>query len=312
MPLDIKQLLPVIAGHVNAQIAALTAVSAGIGDEYIDVVQYLMQCSGNIFFIGVGKSGHVAQKLAATMASYGYPAFVLDATHALHGDLGRVRSGDVVILLSYSGRSVELCQLAVVLQRRAVITIAITSQRKSPLAATVQQVLCLPVDCEACPLGVAPTSSSTAMQVIGEAIIAAVVCAQHKQIADFAVNHPAGNLGYRHGCAVGEMMAPLEDCYTIEPHECLQDIWISLRQRQYRWLLCQRETDTWIVAVEALNAVSVDVPIISHMHPVSGVVSADMTIQQAIDAKMPSVGAVYWVDDCHGSRIGLWQVEQVS
>jgi arabinose-5-phosphate isomerase len=184
----------------------LAAVRERIGAEFEKAVDILLRCPSRVVISGIGKSGIIGQKIAATLNSTGTPSFFLHPVEALHGDLGMVMPTDVVIAISYSGATIELNGLLGSLQKRGVKIIAMTGGLHSILAEAADLVLDIGVPMEACPLGLAPTASTTATLAMGDAL--AVVLLQKKQFraSDFRRNHPGGSLGERLKVKVREVM----------------------------------------------------------------------------------------------------------
>jgi len=184
----------------------LAAVRERIGAEFEKAVDLLLRCPSRVVISGIGKSGIIGQKIAATLNSTGTPSFFLHPVEALHGDLGMVMPTDVVIAISYSGATIELNGLLGSLQKRGVKIIAMTGGLHSILAEAADLVLDIGVPMEACPLGLAPTASTTATLAMGDAL--AVVLLQKKQFraSDFRRNHPGGSLGERLKVKVREVM----------------------------------------------------------------------------------------------------------
>lgn len=180
---------------IQAEIAALNSLLKTIDDSFDNVVDLIVNCSGKIIVIGIGKSGHVGNKMAATFASLGTPAFFLHAGDAVHGDLGMIGNEDVCILVSYSGNSTELVEILKPIKRIASKTISITGKPESTLAKRTDLHLDIGVRAEADPLGLAPTSSSTATLVLGDALAIAVMETRGFKEKDFADRHPGGILG---------------------------------------------------------------------------------------------------------------------
>ncbi len=180
------------------EIAALKAVRAqldGAFETAVDLIIKTLRQRGKIVVVGIGKSGNVGQKIAATLTSTGSTSVVLNSVDAVHGDLGIVSDGDLVLALSYSGESEELLNLFPALKRFSVKIVAITSSRRSTLARHSDVVLEIKVPKEACPFNLAPTSSSTAMLVMGDALAMTVLQARGFKAKDFAKYHPAGAIG---------------------------------------------------------------------------------------------------------------------
>lgn len=182
---------------IATEAAAVAALSERIGPEFAQACRYLLACQGRVVVLGMGKSGHIGGKLAATLASTGTPAFFVHPGEASHGDLGMIAGEDVVIALSHSGETAEINQILPLLKRRGVDLIAITGASDSTLAKTADVHLNAGVSEEACPLGLAPTASTTASLAMGDALAIALLDARGFTADDFARSHPGGRLGRR-------------------------------------------------------------------------------------------------------------------
>ncbi len=176
---------------------ALQGLAARQGEDFARAVQAVLQCRGRTVVMGMGKSGHVGRKIAATLASTGTPAFFVHPAEALHGDLGMVAAGDVVLAVSNSGEGDELAVVLPALRRLGVTLVAMTGQPGSTLARHADLVLDSGVDQEACPLNLAPTASTTAQMALGDALAVALLDARGFSEHDFARSHPGGSLGRR-------------------------------------------------------------------------------------------------------------------
>ncbi|MBI0027552.1 arabinose-5-phosphate isomerase GutQ [Gilliamella sp. B14448G11] len=166
-----------------------------LGKDFVEACQLILSNKGKVVVSGIGKSGHIGKKIAASLASTGSPAFFMHPSEALHGDLGMVTKNDVAILISYSGRAKEFNFILPILSSMDVPVIAITGGLDSPLAKSAQAVLDISIEEEACPMGLAPTSSSTNTLLMGDALAIAVMRARGFKEEDFARSHPAGSLG---------------------------------------------------------------------------------------------------------------------
>src|ERR1700756_37313 len=175
-------------------------------DQAVELVVDILSRRGKIVVVGIGKSGNIGRKIAATLTSTGSTSVVLDPVDALHGDLGIVNDGDLILALSYSGESEELINLMPALKRFSVKIIAITGALKSSLAQFSDVVLDVKVPREACPFNLAPTASTTAMLVMGDALAMAVLQARGFKEKDFARRHPAGAIGRAMLIKVGNVM----------------------------------------------------------------------------------------------------------
>jgi arabinose-5-phosphate isomerase len=180
---------------------ALEALGARLqgpaGDAFVRAVRTVLACQGRLVVMGMGKSGHVGRKIAATLASTGTPAMFVHPAEAHHGDLGMVRPGDVVLAISNSGESEELTALLPVIKRQGIALLAMTGKPGSSLGRHADVVLDSAVDQEACPLNLAPTASTTAQMALGDALAVALLDARGFKAEDFARSHPGGSLGRR-------------------------------------------------------------------------------------------------------------------
>jgi arabinose-5-phosphate isomerase len=197
---------------IDIEVEALRDLKRRLGGEFAQAVKLItaaVQRRHKIIVIGVGKSGHIGDNIAATMTSTGAPAVVLNALNAMHGDLGVVAAGDVVIALSYSGETEELTRILPSIKREKVTLIAMSGNAASTLAVNADVHLDAAVRREACPLNLAPTSSTTAMLALGDCLAMAVLDAQGFNKEDFARYHPGGALGRNLLLKARDVMRPL-------------------------------------------------------------------------------------------------------
>ncbi|HEY8904056.1 MAG TPA: KpsF/GutQ family sugar-phosphate isomerase [Chthoniobacterales bacterium] len=202
----------------DIEIAAMQAVAARLDENFIRAVDLLrarIERNRKIVVVGVGKSGHIGEKIAATLTSTGSPSVVLNSLNALHGDLGIVSDGDAVLALSYSGETEELNNLLPALARFDVEIVAITGNAQSSLARAAHLVLDVSVAQEACPLNLAPTSSTTAMLALGDALAMVLLEARGFNKDDFARFHPGGHLGRTLLLRVSEIMRPADQLASV-------------------------------------------------------------------------------------------------
>lgn len=192
------------AMHTEAD--AVREVAASLDDSFARAAQALLDCRGRVVVMGMGKSGHIGGKIAATLASTGTPAFFVHPAEAAHGDLGMVCDGDAVLALSNSGESDEIIALLPALKRKNIVLLAVTSNPQSTLARHADIHITAAVSREACPLGLAPTSSTTAVLALGDALAVALLNARAFTRGDFALSHPAGSLGRRLLLTVADVM----------------------------------------------------------------------------------------------------------
>ncbi len=176
---------------------AVAGVAERLGEDFTRTVELLADCSGKVVVSGLGKSGLVCRKIAATLASTGTPALFLHAAEGLHGDLGMLARGDCLLVASYSGTTSEVLALLAPARRVSIPAIALTGDPRSPLAEGADLVLDIGVTEEACPLGLAPTASTTAMLALGDALAIALLERRGFRAEDFGALHPAGALGRR-------------------------------------------------------------------------------------------------------------------
>ena len=177
-----------------------------VGQQFQKAVDLIMASHGRVIITGIGKSGLIGQKIVATMNSTGTSSFFLHPVEAMHGDLGMVDAGDVVLAISYSGETTELCILLPSLRKRGVKIIAMTGNPSSSLAAAADAILSVAIPQEACPLGLAPTTSTTATLAMGDALAVVLLDLKQFNVSDFRRNHPGGSLGERLKIQVAEVM----------------------------------------------------------------------------------------------------------
>lgn len=182
---------------IETEANAVKALAARVNDDFVKACQYMLSCPGRIVVLGMGKSGHIGGKIAATLASTGTPAFFVHPGEASHGDLGMITSQDVVFAMSNSGETEELLTILPIIKRLGVPLIAMTGNPHSTLASMASVHVDISVEQEACPLGLAPTSSTTATLAMGDALAVALLEARGFTAEDFARSHPGGRLGRR-------------------------------------------------------------------------------------------------------------------
>jgi len=192
---DARRALALAAETFQIEARALLGLAARQGDGFANSVKVMLECRGRVIVMGMGKSGHVGRKIAATLASTGTPAFFVHPAEASHGDLGMLMTGDVVLAISNSGESDELAAILPALRRLGVTLVAMTGHAESTLARLADLVISSAVDQEACPLQLAPTASTTAQMALGDALAVALLDARGFREEDFARSHPGGSLG---------------------------------------------------------------------------------------------------------------------
>jgi arabinose-5-phosphate isomerase len=195
---------------------ALERLSARIDDEFEAAAQAILACKGRVIVSGIGKSGHVGQKIAASLASTGTPSFFMHPAEAFHGDLGMVTQNDIVLAISNSGETNEMINILPVIRRIGAKIIALCGRRDSTLGKNADYFIDAGVEKEACPLGLAPTASTTAALAMGDALAMALLAARNFTEQDFAVFHPGGSLGRKLLLTVENVMRSGEDNPIIE------------------------------------------------------------------------------------------------
>lgn len=213
------------------EVAGINQVVNNLGDDFLAAINILLACTGKVIVTGMGKSGHIAHKIAATLASTGTPAFFVHPAEALHGDLGMIEGGDVVIAISYSGESEELTAILPILRRKHVPIIGITAFNTSSLAKISNCVLNIKIDKEACPLGLAPTSSTTVTLVLGDAIAVSLLTIRGFQKEDFALSHPGGSLGRKLLTTARDIMRTDMSLPRVAANAKLHDIVVEISQK---------------------------------------------------------------------------------
>ncbi|MGI8561605.1 MAG: KpsF/GutQ family sugar-phosphate isomerase [Luteimonas sp.] len=217
---------------VGIEQEGLAAVAARIDGAFSHACQTMLACRGRVVCTGMGKSGHVARKIAATLASTGTPAFYMHPGEAGHGDMGMVTDADVVLALSYSGESDELLMLLPVLKRQGNALVAMTGRPQSTLALAAEVHLDVSVPAEACPLDLAPTASTTASLAMGDALAVALLEARGFTADDFARSHPAGTLGRRLLLHIADVMHAGDEVPKVDEQASFGDVLVEMSRKR--------------------------------------------------------------------------------
>ncbi|MCL4153187.1 UNVERIFIED_CONTAM: hypothetical protein GTU68_050931 [Idotea baltica] len=228
---DTQQLKLLGLAVIDTELEAIAALRDRINETFVKACQLLLECQGRIIVIGMGKSGHIGNKIAATLASTGSPAFFVHAGEASHGDLGMITKNDVVLALSNSGETSELLTLLPIIKRLAVPMVALTGKPNSTLAISADAHLDVSVEKEACPLGLAPTSSTTAALVMGDALAIALLETRGFTAQDFALSHPGGNLGRRLLLRVSDIMHTESHIPKIDENALISDALVEMSEK---------------------------------------------------------------------------------
>lgn len=216
---------------INTEIEAIADLRNRIDDTFVKACQYLLDCKGRIVVIGMGKSGHIGGKIAATLASTGSPAFFVHPGEASHGDLGMITDNDVVIALSNSGETSEILTILPLIKRLGVPLIALTGKPNSTLATCADIHIDVSISKEACPHGLAPTSSTTAALVMGDALAISLLEAKGFTAEDFALSHPGGNLGRRLLLRVSDIMHTGDDIPQVPDTALISDALVEMTNK---------------------------------------------------------------------------------
>jgi len=210
---------------------AVSALAGRLNDQFSQAAQAILDCKGRVILIGVGKSGLIAKKIAATFASTGTPSFFVHATEASHGDLGMITQEDVVIALSNSGSTEELVAVLPAIARRGAKIVAMTGKLESALARQADLVLDCGVEKEACPLNLAPTASTTAALALGDALAVVVLKARGFSEEDFALSHPGGSLGRKLLTHVSDVMRKGERIPMVPPSASISNAILEITKK---------------------------------------------------------------------------------
>jgi arabinose-5-phosphate isomerase len=229
--LDATALVRSAQAVITIEAEAITALHDRIDANFLRACQLMFECPGRVVVSGMGKSGHVARKIAATLASTGTPSFFVHPAEASHGDLGMITQKDVVLALSNSGETDELLAILPLIKRQGIPLIAMSGNTGSSLARLADVHLDTSVPAEACPLGLAPTSSTTAALVMGDALAIALLEARGFTDEDFARSHPAGSLGRQLLLKIGDVMHTGAQIPTVGPEVTLTEALVEMTRK---------------------------------------------------------------------------------
>ncbi len=226
-----KSIIDIAKDVIQTEADSVLKLKDRIDQNFDEVCQILKNCMGKVILIGMGKSGHIAKKISSTLASTGTPAFYLHPAEAGHGDLGMISHDDVVIMISYSGESDEIISLLPGIKRMNVPIISMTGNANSLIASSSDFHLDISVDNEACPNNLAPTSSTTATLVMGDAIAVSLMSLNNFTSDDFAMSHPSGSLGRRLLTLVSSIMKSGEDIPKVTKEMLLIDSLLVMSEK---------------------------------------------------------------------------------
>lgn len=217
---------------IATELSAVQALQDRIDNNFDIACQLIQHCKGRVIVLGIGKSGHIGHKIAATFSSTGTPAMFVHAAEASHGDFGMITKQDVILALSYSGTTPEVVSLLPLVEKLSVPLISLTGNRHSPLATSANCHLDVSVDKEACPLNLAPTASTTATLVMGDALAIALLVARGFTEQDFAFSHPGGTLGKRLLLHVKDIMHTGDAVPIVHEKACLQETILVMTEKR--------------------------------------------------------------------------------
>ena len=226
-----KSIIDIAKDVIQTEADSVLKLKGRIDQNFDEVCQILKNCIGKVVLIGMGKSGHIAKKISSTLASTGTPSFYIHPAEAGHGDLGMISHDDVVIMISYSGESDEIISLLPGIKRMNVPIISMTGSAKSLIASSSDFHLDISVDNEACPNNLAPTSSTTATLVMGDAIAVSLMSLNNFTSDDFAMSHPSGSLGRRLLTLVSSIMKSGEDIPKVTKEMLLIDSLLVMSEK---------------------------------------------------------------------------------
>lgn len=216
---------------IDIELSGVKKVRDELGDPFVALVRKcldILHHGGKLVLCGVGKSGHISKKLAATLASTGARAVFMHPVEAMHGDLGIVSPQDLLLAVSYSGETDELLRVLPAVKRMAVPIVAITGKTDSRLAEFSDMVVPMPVEREACPFNLAPTTTTTALLALGDALAMVLLDCQDFQLSDYAMNHPAGAIGRTITLTVKDCMRTGEHCASVHPGTSVRDALLAM------------------------------------------------------------------------------------
>jgi len=217
---------------IETEARAVNALAERIDSGFLEACRLMLDCQGRVIVIGVGKSGHIGHKIAATLASTGTPAFFVHPAEASHGDLGMIKPQDVILALSNSGETDEVNVILPLLKRLGVRIIAMTGNPASTLARHADAHLDVSIEKEACPLGLAPTSSTTAALVMGDALAVSLLETRGFTREDFALSHPAGQLGRRLLLHIHEVMHTGNDIPQVSERATISEAIVEMTAKR--------------------------------------------------------------------------------
>lgn len=293
---------------IQVESQAVTSLAGQVNENFVEACKLMFDCKGRVVVIGMGKSGHIAGKIAATLASTGTPAFFVHPGEASHGDLGMITSHDVVLALSNSGETDEIIKILPIIKRLNVPLIAMTGNPKSTLADFASTHINVSVEQEACPLGLAPTSSTTAALVMGDALAVSLLEARGFTRDDFALSHPGGTLGKRLLLRVEDIMHVGNEMPLVHKTAFISDALLEMTEKKLGMTAIVEEGNKLIGIftdgdLRRMLAKSPDIHktlIVDVMTPNCAVIKADALAAEAMQImEQKKINALIVVDNQH-------------
>ena len=310
---DAERLLELARGVLDIEAEAVRGMKSRLGESFLAAHRMILATQGRVVVTGMGKSGHVGNKIAATLASTGTPAFFMHPAEASHGDLGMIQPGDVVIAISYSGESDEIGRILPLIKRRGAKVIAITGRADSTLAREADVHLDARVEKEACPLNLAPTASTTATLALGDALAVALLDARGFASDDFAQHHPGGTLGRRLLVHVSDVMRKGDQLPVNRPGDMLLHSALEEMSRKGIGMTCVVDERGMLLGIftdgdlrrlleKRDNVKGVTVGEVMHRNPTS--IGADKLAAEAAKLLERGLGGRLVVLDAEGRLVG--------
>jgi len=302
---------------LDIEIAAIQMQHKVLDSAFVHAVETILRLTGRLVVVGMGKSGIIAKKIAATFASTGTPAFFVHAAEAQHGDLGMITGHDAVLALSHSGETAEVCGLLPEIRRRGASVIAITGNTASTLAQYADIVLHIPVTQEACPLNLAPTASTTATLALGDALAVVILKERGFKEEDFARVHPAGSLG-RKLLRVADIMHQQDELPLITADASLREAIVVMSSHRMgitgitannRLTGCLTDGD--LRRILEAGHIDINAPVHTLMHPNPTTITANKLASEALLFMEARKITVVFVCDEHQQAIGIIHIHDI-
>ncbi len=304
---------------LQIEAAEIEAIAARLDEQFETAVQLILHCKGRVVVTGIGKSGHIGGKIAATFASTGTPAFFMHPAEASHGDLGMITEEDVVIALSNSGESDEILNILPTIKRLGTKVIGITGNAASTLATEADLHLSAEVSQEACPLGLSPTASTTATLALGDALAVCVLDCRDFSAEDFAKSHPGGSLGRRLITRVKDIMHTEEALPFVQDNVLLTDALVEMTEKSLGFTaVVNREQalvgiftdgDLRRVFAKGVNPASTTIADVMHQNP--NTILADKLAAEAVELmEQKKINGLLVTDDT-GKLVGAFNMHDL-